>query len=73
MLNNKLQLWRVNISTNKTIIFNNMLNSLKLRKIKKLTTTEEARTLLKRRKDFWVLKLITLYPGGLNEELKNTD
>ena len=50
-----------------------MLNSLKLGKIKKPTTTEEARTLLKRRKDFWVLKLITLYPGGLNQGLKNID
>ena len=28
---------------------------------------------LRRRENFWVLKLITLYPDGLNQELNNID
>ena len=44
-----------------------------IEQIKKQTTTEETRTLLKRRENFWVLKLKTLYPDGLNQESDNTD
>ena len=44
-----------------------------IEQIKKQTTTEETRTLLKPREHFWVLKLKTLYPDGLNQELNNTD
>ena len=44
-----------------------------IERIKKLTTTEETRTLLKRRVNFWVLNLKTLYPDGLNQELNNID
>ena len=32
---------------------------------------QETRILLKRRENFWVLKLKTLYPEGLNQELNN--
>ena len=39
--------------------------------MKKQTTTEETRTILKRGGNFWVLKLKTLYPDGLNQELNN--
>ena len=39
--------------------------------MKKQTITEEARTLLKKRENFWVLKLKTLYPDRLNQELNN--
>ena len=44
-----------------------------IEQIKKQTTTEETRTLLKRRENFWVLKLKTLYPDWLNQELNNID
>ena len=44
-----------------------------IEQIKKQTTTEETRTLLKRRENLWVLKLRTLYPDGLNQELNNID
>ena len=51
-----------------------------IEEIKKQATAEETRTrrnkkqeLLKRRKSFWVLKLKTLYPDGLNQELSNID
>ena len=71
ILNHKSPFWHVKISTNKTIIFNNKFKLIE--QIKKQTTTEEKRTLLKRRENFWVLKLKTLYPDGLNQELKNTD
>ena len=73
MLNDKPQFWSVNISKNKTIIFNNMQNSLYLSKLKKQTTAEETRTLLKRREKFLVLKLKRLYLDGLNQELNNID
>ena len=36
-------------------------------------TTEEKRKLLKKGEKFWILKLKTLYPKGLNEELSNID
>ena len=49
MANWKPQFQRGNISTKKTIIFNNMLNSLLLSKLKKKKTTEETRTHLERR------------------------
>ena len=42
-----------------------------IEQIKKQTTAEETRILLKRRENFWVLKLKTLYPEGLNQELNN--
>ena len=50
-----------------------MLNSVWLSKLKKQTAAEETRTLLKRRENFWVLKLQTLYPDALNQELNNID
>ena len=42
-----------------------------IEQIKKQTATEDIRTLLERGKNFWVLKLKTLYPDRLNQELKN--
>ena len=39
-----------------------------IEQIKKQTTAEETRTLLKRRENFWVLKLTALYPDGLHQE-----
>ena len=39
----------------------------------KQTTAEQTKTLLKRTETFWVLKIKTLYPDGLNQELNNTD
>ena len=42
-----------------------------IEQIKKQTIAEETRTLLKRRENFWVSKLKTLYPDGLNQELNN--
>ena len=50
-----------------------MLNSLQLSKSKKQRTAEETRTLLKWRENLWVLKLKTLDPDGLNQELNNID
>ena len=44
-----------------------------IEQIKKQTITEETRALLTRRGNFWVLKLKTLYPDGLNQELNNID
>ena len=44
-----------------------------IEQIKKQTTTEETKTLLKRRKNFWVLKLKTLYLDGINQESNNVD
>ena len=44
-----------------------------IERVKKQTTAEETRTLLKRRENFWVLQLKTLYPDELNQELNNTD
>ena len=44
-----------------------------IEQIKKQTTTEETRTLLKQRENFWVLKLKTLYPDELNHGLNNID
>ena len=41
--------------------------------IKRKTTTEETKTLLKRRENFWVLKIKTLCQDGLNQKLNNTD
>ena len=42
-----------------------------IEQIREQTTAEETRTRLKRRRHFWVLKLKTLYPDGLNQELNN--
>ena len=42
-----------------------------IEQIKKQTTAEETRTLLKGRENFWLLKLRTLYPDGLIQELNN--
>ena len=44
-----------------------------IEQIKKQRTTEETRTLLKRTENFWVLKLKTLHPDRLNQQLKNID
>ena len=44
-----------------------------IEQIKKETTAEETRTLLKRRENFWVLQLKTLCPDEVNQELNNTD
>ena len=44
-----------------------------IEQIKKQTATEETRTLLKRRENFWVLKLKALYLDGLNQALNNGD
>ena len=38
---------------------------------KTLTTTEQLPLLLKKRENFWILKLKTLYPDGLNQELND--
>ena len=38
---------------------------------KTFTTTKELRLLLKERENFWILKLKTLHPDGLNQELNN--
>ena len=35
------------------------------------TTTEQLRILLKKRENFWILKLKTLYSDGLNQELND--
>ena len=35
------------------------------------TSTEQLWLLLKKRENFWILKLKTLYPDGLNQELKD--
>ena len=40
--------------------------------MKTFTTTEQLRLLLKKRENFWILKLKTLYPDGLNQELNET-
>ena len=39
--------------------------------MKTFTTTERLRVLLKKRENFWILKLKTLYPDGLNQELND--
>ena len=44
-----------------------------IEQIKKQTTAEETRSLLKRAENFWVLKLKTLYLDELNQELNNID
>ena len=38
---------------------------------KTFTTTKELRLLLKERENFWILKLKTLHPDSLNQELNN--
>ena len=38
---------------------------------KTFTTLEELRLLLKKRENFWILKMKTLYPDGLNQELND--
>ena len=40
--------------------------------MKTFTITEQLRLLLKKRENFWILKLKTLYPDGLNQELNDT-
>ena len=39
--------------------------------MKTFTTTEQLRVLLKKRENFWILKLKALYPDGLNQELND--
>ena len=39
--------------------------------MKTFTTTKQLRVLLKKRENFWILKLKTLYPDGLNQELND--
>ena len=43
-----------------------------IERTKKQTISEEIRTLLKQRENFWVLKLKTLYPDGLNQFCPST-
>ena len=38
---------------------------------KKYNTIEELRLILKKRENFWILNLRTLYPDDLNEELSD--
>ena len=38
---------------------------------KSFITTEQLRLLLKKQENFWILKLKTLYPDGLNQELND--
>ena len=38
---------------------------------KPFTTTEQLRLLLKKRRNFWMLRLKTLYPDRLNQELND--
>ena len=38
---------------------------------KKYNTIEELRLILKKRENFWILNLRTLYPDGLNQELND--
>ena len=38
---------------------------------KKYNTIEEIRLILKKRENFWILNLLTLYPDGLNQELND--
>ena len=40
-----------------------------IEQIRKVAAIERTRTLLKKRENFWTLKLKTLYPDGLNQEL----
>ena len=40
---------------------------------KNCTTSEELRLLLKKRENFWIIKLKTLHPYGLNQELNEID
>ena len=40
-----------------------------IEQIRKQTTTEETRKLLKKWENFWILKVTSLYPGGLNQKL----
>ena len=39
--------------------------------MKTFTTTKQLRVLLKKRENSWILKLKTLYPDGLNQELND--
>ena len=39
---------------------------------KTFTTAEQLRLLLKKGENIWILKLKTLYPDGLNQELNDT-
>ena len=39
---------------------------------KSFSTTEKLRLLLKKQENFWILKLKTLYPDSLNQELNDT-
>ena len=72
MLNHKPQFQHVNISTNKTIIFNNNKPEFTLiEQTKKQTTAEETKTLLNGREDFWVVKIKC--PDGLNKKLNKID
>ena len=44
-----------------------------IEQMKKQRTAEETRTLLKRKENFWILKLETLYLDELNQELNDID
>ena len=39
--------------------------------MKSFTNTKQLQLLLKKRENFWILKLKTLYPDGLNQELSD--
>ena len=53
--------------------FQQLVKFTSIEKIKKQTSFEETGILLKRRINFWVLKLKALYPHGLNQVLNNID
>ena len=44
-----------------------------IEQIRKQTTDEETRKLMKKRENFWILKLKTSQPDGLNQELNDID
>ena len=73
MLNHKPQFWHVNITTKNNHNFQQHAEFTLIEQIKKQTTAEETRTPLKRRENFWVLKLKTLYPDELNQKSNNID
>ena len=39
--------------------------------MKTFTTTKQLQLFIKKKENFWILKLKTLYPDGLNQELND--
>ena len=70
MLNHKAQFQCVNEQNHN---FQQHAEFISIEQIKKQTTAEETRTLLKQRVNSWFLKLKPLYPDRLNRELNNID